>query len=104
MTNKPFDDIQALILLKAFYDNFLMEWDKYKDLAMIYPDSLEIIQYFDRLFPYGFQKYSLLQGTELYRARIIKSCDSKSIGIEKNKLIKKYTLLFCHKMKLMESK
>lgn len=90
MAEEPFDEAQTLIILKAFYDNFLVEWDKYKELAADEPESSEIITYFERLFSNGFQQYVLTKETELYRARIIKKDDWKDTEIAKKQIDKEF--------------
>lgn len=88
MEETKLDDFTALVLVKSFYNGFLAEWERYRDLAANHPKSSETIKYFDRLFPDGFQQYFLLKGTELYRARIIKRRDWKDTGIAKKQIDK----------------
>ena len=56
MEEEHLDDLTAMIILKSFFDNFLEEWEKFRDLAANNPKSPKIIKYFNKLFANGFQQ------------------------------------------------
>lgn len=100
MEEEHLEDFTAMIILKSFYDSFLEEWEKIRELAADNPKSPKIIKYFNKLFANGFQQYILSKETELYRARVIKKKDIEKIGIKRKHIYDKFYSIFLSKKEI----